>query len=161
MEKQGERINSTTFKIRQVAAIIIQKLRYVKYRFKGYDIDISAQLERNLNLDRINPRGIHIGKDTIITSQVTINAHYLIPVSYINDKGEPRTKYIGEKTETRIGDSCVIGIGSVIMSGVSVGNNCVVGAGAVVTKDVPDNTIVAGNPARIIKENIIMDGIKL
>ncbi len=52
---------------------------------------------------------------------------------------------------------CEIGKGSVIFShviilGKKIGNNCVVGAGSVVTKDVPDNSIVAGNPARIIKK---------
>lgn len=102
-----------------------------------------------------------IGKDTIVTSQVTINAHYLIPMSYIDSKGEKRTKYIGEKVNTRIGDSCLIGIGAMISAGVTIGNNCVVGAHSVVTKDVPDNTIVAGNPARVIKKDIVMNNIKL
>lgn len=44
-----------------------------------------------------------------------------------------------------------VGIGATILLGVTVGENSIVGAGSVVTKDVPDNTIVAGNPARFIK----------
>lgn len=47
--------------------------------------------------------------------------------------------------------NCWIGAGSTILPGVTVGENAVVGAGSVVTKDVEDNTIVAGNPARVIK----------
>ncbi len=47
--------------------------------------------------------------------------------------------------------NCWIGAGATILPGVTVGENAVVGAGAVVTKDVEDNTIVAGNPARVIK----------
>lgn len=44
-----------------------------------------------------------------------------------------------------------MGIGATILPGVTVGENSIVGAGSVVTKDVPDNTIVAGNPAKFIK----------
>ena len=44
-----------------------------------------------------------------------------------------------------------VGAGAIILPGVTVGENSVVGAGAVVTHDVPPNTVVAGNPARVIK----------
>lgn len=47
--------------------------------------------------------------------------------------------------------NCWIGAGATILPGVTVGENAVVGAGSVVTKDVDDNTVVAGNPARLIK----------
>lgn len=50
-----------------------------------------------------------------------------------------------------IGDDVWIGGRAVINPGVTIGHNVVIGAGSVVTKDVPDNSVVAGNPARIIK----------
>lgn len=53
-----------------------------------------------------------------------------------------------------IGSHVWIGAGAIILKGVSIGDNVVVGAGSVVTKDIPANTVVAGNPARIIRENI-------
>jgi acetyltransferase-like isoleucine patch superfamily enzyme len=53
-----------------------------------------------------------------------------------------------------IGTNCFIGGNAIIMPGVNVGNSCIVGSGSVVTKDVPDNSIVGGNPARIIKSGI-------
>ena len=53
-----------------------------------------------------------------------------------------------------IGDNVWLGGRSVITPGVTIGNNVVVAAGAVVVKDVPDNVVVGGNPAKIIKENI-------
>lgn len=51
-----------------------------------------------------------------------------------------------------IGDDCWIGGGAVICPGVTIGNRCVVAAGAVVTKDVPDDTLVGGNPAKVIRK---------
>lgn len=50
----------------------------------------------------------------------------------------------------KIGDNCFIGANATVMPGVTIGSNAVVGAGSVVTKDVPDDTVVAGCPARII-----------
>lgn len=53
-----------------------------------------------------------------------------------------------------IGKHVWIGAGATILKGVTIGDNAVIGAGSVVTKNVPANTIVAGNPSRVIKENI-------
>ncbi len=53
-----------------------------------------------------------------------------------------------------IGNHVWIGENALILKGVKIGDNSIVGAGSVVTKDVPNNSIVAGNPARIIKNNI-------
>lgn len=50
-----------------------------------------------------------------------------------------------------IGDNCYIGTGATILGPVKIGNNVTIAAGAIVVKDVPDNCIVAGNPAKIIK----------
>jgi acetyltransferase-like isoleucine patch superfamily enzyme len=49
-----------------------------------------------------------------------------------------------------IGDYAFIGLGTIVLPGVSIGRGAIVGSGSVVTKDVPDNTVVGGNPARII-----------
>lgn len=152
-----QEINPLYYKLRMIPTRIIQRLRYWKYRMKGYDIDISTQMERGLNLDRINAKGIHVGADTIITSKVTILSHYLRAHVYIDKDGQTRTKYTGEVCDTYIGKSCVIGVGATIMGGVKIGDYCIVGSGAVVTKDVPDHTIVAGNPARVVKEGIDFD----
>ena len=50
-----------------------------------------------------------------------------------------------------IKENAWIGIGAIICPGVTIGRNAIVGAGAVVTKDVQDNVVVGGNPARVIK----------
>ncbi|MBQ9674337.1 MAG: serine acetyltransferase [Bacteroidaceae bacterium] len=60
---------------------------------------------------------------------------------------------LGKKNGKRpiIGDNVSIGCHACVLGGVRVGNNVIIGAGSVIVKDVPDNTIVVGNPARIIK----------
>jgi maltose O-acetyltransferase len=50
-----------------------------------------------------------------------------------------------------IGDNVFIGWGSIILPGVTIGSNVVVAAGSIVTRDIPDNCVVAGNPAKKIK----------
>lgn len=51
----------------------------------------------------------------------------------------------------KIGDNCFIGAGATILGPITIGNNVTIAAGAVVTKDVPDNAVVAGVPAKVIK----------
>ena len=51
-----------------------------------------------------------------------------------------------------IGNNCWIGNGVVILSGVTIGNGCIVGANSVITKNIPDECMVVGVPARIIKK---------
>ena len=140
--------------IRLFVSKVVQRLRYHWYRSLGYDVHMTCELERNLNLDRYFPEGIHVGQHTILTSRVTILSHKLIPRRSLG-------RYDGERVHTHIGEWCVIGIGATIMGGVRIGDHVVVGAGAVVTRDVPSNCIVAGNPARIVREGIEMEGIKL
>ena len=52
----------------------------------------------------------------------------------------------------KIGDDVFIGVNTIIMPGVTVGSRVVIGAGSVVTRDVSDGVVVAGNPARIIRD---------
>ena len=59
--------------------------------------------------------------------------------------------------DTYIGNNCVIGGRAIIMPGVHIGNHVFVAAGAIVSRSVPDHCIVAGNPAKIIKEGIEID----
>ncbi|MGB1311421.1 MAG: DapH/DapD/GlmU-related protein, partial [Leucothrix sp.] len=56
--------------------------------------------------------------------------------------------------KTRIGKHCFIGCASIILPNVTIGDQVIVAAGSVVTKDVPSNSIVAGNPAKVIKSDI-------
>ena len=55
------------------------------------------------------------------------------------------------KRDVRVGSNCWIGYGACLLRGVTVGDNCVIGTNTVVTKDVPDNAVVGGTPARILR----------
>ncbi|OFY38963.1 MAG: hypothetical protein A2X18_05435 [Bacteroidetes bacterium GWF2_40_14] len=114
---------------------------------KGYDFDYSVIVERKLNLDRIYQQGIHIKANTLVASNVTIMSHD--HCKRVNNQPLLADVYIGR--------NCFIAVGAIIMPGVIIGDEVIVGAGSVVTKNVPSNTIVAGNPARIIKTNIKMN----
>lgn len=55
-----------------------------------------------------------------------------------------------DNSQSKIGSNCYIGAGAIIMTPINIGNNVTIGAGSVVTHDIPNNAIVAGNPAKII-----------
>lgn len=135
------------FRIRSFIAGIIQSLRVRSARLKGYDIHRSVILERNIHLDRLYPGGIHVGEHSLIASGVTILSHDHCK----RVDGQPLL------SDTYIGKRCFIAVNATILPGVRIGDEVVVGAGSVVSKNVTSNVIVAGNPARIIRENIRMN----
>ena len=60
--------------------------------------------------------------------------------------------YISDDSPVIDGDNCYLGIGCKLFGSVRIGNNVTVGANAVVTKDIPDNAVVGGVPAKVIKK---------
>ena len=104
------------------------------------NIGRNCRISWKAHLDKsVNPKGIHVGNNTWILNGAMILAH-------------DHCRNI--KTNTYIGDDCVIGVRAIVMPGLSIGNQCVIGGGSVVTKDVPANCIVAGNPAKVIRTGI-------
>lgn len=111
----------------------------------GINLGKNVKISYKAKLDKsINPKGINIGNNTWILANSYILAHDYC--RGFNGKGR--------LFDTYIGSNCVIGINSIIMPGVKIGDQVVVGSGSVVTKDIPDNVVVVGNPAKIIKEKI-------
>ena len=142
------------FSIISIIARTVQKWRNLRWRMKGYDIHPTTVMERNISLDKLYPGGIHIGKNCLVGAGVMILSHDHCRRSGDNKNAQDVTNPL--LLDTHIGDRCFIATRSIILPGVRIGNECIVGAGAVVTKDVPNNCIVAGNPAKVIRTGIRM-----
>lgn len=101
-----------------------------------------------------NSNKIYIGKNTTIAAKTCILTHdYSVDYGIMHNT-ELKTKYDGKEIcilkEVHIGDNCFIGQRVIILPGVVIGKNSIVGAGSVVTKNIPENCVYAGNPAKFI-----------
>lgn len=94
---------------------------------------------------------ITIGNRTIIGSGCLILDTDEHPLTASERQAHDYYKYTNNRPII-IGDDVFIGARCIITKGVTIGNGAVIGAGSVVTHDVPSNTIVAGNPARIVRK---------
>jgi acetyltransferase-like isoleucine patch superfamily enzyme len=105
---------------------------------------------------------VKVSSHTFICEGVTIEDYVFIGhgVMFINDRyprsanpdGSLQTEADWKCVPTRIAKGASIGSNATILCGVSVGEGAIVGAGSVVTKDVPSYTVVAGNPARVLRK---------
>ncbi|RLL44888.1 acetyltransferase [Oceanobacillus piezotolerans] len=121
---------------------------YIEPTFRcdyGYNIHVGENFYANFNCVFLDVCEIRIGKNCFVAPGVHIYtaAHPINPVE--------RTSGIEFGKPVTIGDNVWIGGGAIINPGITIGDNVVIASGAVVTKDVRDNVVVGGNPARVIK----------
>ena len=111
----------------------------------GYNIFVGENFYANFNCTFLDVSTIEIGDNCMFAPNVQLYTatHPLHPVK--RNSGLEYAKPI------KIGDNVWLGGGVIVTPGVTLGDNVVVGAGSVVTKSFPDNVVIAGNPARIIK----------
>jgi UDP-2-acetamido-3-amino-2,3-dideoxy-glucuronate N-acetyltransferase len=96
--------------------------------------------------------GVEIEDDVFVGHAVTfINDRY---PSAVTSDGKPQTAADWTVVPTIVRKSASIGSGSTILCGVEIGEGALIGAGSVVTKSVPPHTIVAGNPARVLRKTV-------
>jgi maltose O-acetyltransferase len=112
----------------------------------GINIEVGENFFANYGCIILDVNKVKIGKNCMMAPNVGIYSA-THPV-----RAEERYNGVELGLPVTIGDNCWLGAGSIICPGVTIGNNVVVGAGAVVTKDFGDNVVIAGNPAKVIKE---------
>ncbi|GKU23686.1 maltose acetyltransferase domain-containing protein [Clostridium folliculivorans] len=112
----------------------------------GKNVSIGNNFYANFNLSLIDDYKITIGNNVLIAPNVTIavTGHPVHPD--LRQNGEMYAFPI------TIEDFVWIGSGAIICPGVTIGKNSVIGAGSVVTKDIPANSIAAGNPCKVLRE---------
>ncbi len=112
----------------------------------GRNIFIGDNFTGNYNLTILDIREVRIGNHVMIgpNTLITTVGHPLTPMG--------RRQHLGIAKPVTIGNDVWIGGNVTILPGITIGNNVIVAAGAVVTKDIPDNTLVGGVPAKKIKD---------
>ena len=112
----------------------------------GKHVRLGNYVYANFNLTLVDDGNIDIGDNVMFAPNVTVitATHPVLPA--LREKG------LQFNVDVKICSNVWIGAGAIIMPGITVGENSVVGAGSVVTKDVPPNTVVVGNPARVLRE---------
>lgn len=132
--------------------VYIQGPVYADY---GCFTELGENFYANFNLTILDICPVHIGDNVLIGPNVSILTP-MHPLCYqernmrVRPNGEAYDYEYGKPIT--IGDNCWIAGNVTICGGVTIGNGCVIGAGSVVTRDIPDNSLAAGNPCRVIRQ---------
>ena len=112
----------------------------------GKNIFIGDYFNCNVNVTILDIKEVHIGNHVMIGPHtlITTVGHPLSP--------NGRRAELAQASEINIGDDVWLGGNVTVLPGVTIGNNVVVGAGAVVAKDIPDNSLALGVPARVVRK---------
>jgi acetyltransferase-like isoleucine patch superfamily enzyme len=126
---------------------------------------VDWKVENKRRIGRLREQGIRIGRDCIIFTTEFSTEPYLVEIGdrvvvgggtqFLTHDGavhllrhrRPLAQHFGRIT---VGDNSFLGQNCLILPGVRIGSDCLIAAGSVVTSSIPDNSVAAGNPARII-----------
>ncbi len=133
----------------------IKSWRTKIHRWRGVNIGKGVYIGHEVMFDRVFTDQIFIGDDTSIGDRTIITAHANIPSDTRLKKIYPR-----QVMQTRIGKGVWIMPNVIIAPGINIGDEAVIATGSVVTKDVPPRVLVAGVPAKIVKDLSLNDAFK-
>ena len=134
---------------RTIMRQVVLRTTYFLYgTLYGMDLGKGVRISWTARLDRTNPKGVHIGDYTAITAGAAVLSH-----DFVNR----------EWRDVRIGRCCFVGYGAIILPGVTIGDHCIISGNSVVGRDVPANSVVMGNPAKVVESGIVTGewGIRL
>lgn len=119
------------------------------HRLRGvrFSIPNTVFIGRNVTLDNRYPELLTIGEDVWICTGCILLTH-----SYASLMQRRQLGMVEQKANLVIEDGAFIGAGSIILPGVRIGRGSYIAAGSVVSSDVPAETMVGGNPARVLKK---------
>ena len=125
---------------------------------------LAARMKGEQDLDKLIRRGLVVGTGFTKMGGVIIDPSHCWHITIGNNVTlAPRVHILAHDASTKvfldytrvsnvtIGDNVFVGAGTIVLPGVSIGNNVVIGAGSVVSRDIPDNCVAVGNPARVVK----------
>lgn len=154
-KKLLHRLNVTQYMMNDKGKAILSKLipnapasLYIEPPFHcdyGYNITCGQNVYFNVNCVVLDVMEVKLGNNVFCAPAVQIYTA-THPLNAVLRRSKENAKPV------TIGDDCWIGGGAIICPGVTIGNRCVIGAGAVVTKDIPDDSLAVGNPAKVIRK---------
>lgn len=130
---------------------------------KHYSKKLLGYLRGDLNIEKLKRRGLKVGRNFKAIGQNIIDPTHCWHIE-IGDNVvlAPRVHILAHDASTglfngytkvanvKIGNNVFIGAGAIVLMGVNIGDNVIIGAGSIVIKDIPSNTVAAGNPAKVI-----------
>lgn len=132
----------------------------MKYSVQGL-IGETLKYMRGQTLDQLRKKGAIIGENvSLLGATIDKNTACLVEIGnnvtitnatvLAHDASTKGLLGYTKIAKVKIGNNVFIGFGSIVLPGVTIGNNVIVGAGSIVREDIPDNSVVAGNPAKVI-----------
>jgi maltose O-acetyltransferase len=149
------RLNITEYRMTKNARVLLEELipnagknLFIEPPFfcdYGYNIFCGDNVFFNVNCVILDENKVTIGSNVFIgpNGQLYTASH---PLEALTRRTHKISKPI------TIGNDCWIGGNAIILPGITIGKGCVIGAGSIVTKDIPDNSLAVGNPAKVIRQ---------
>ena len=122
-----------------------------------------SKLRGEVNLEKLKKRGLKVGVNFKMIGQNIIDPSHcwhieigdnvvMAPRAHILAHDASTGLFLGytKVSNVKIGNNVFLGAGSIILMGVTIGDDVIIGAGSIVTKDIPSNSVAAGNPAKVI-----------